>query len=721
VSLISCLPTAINALLMKTSWPQFLFLSLAILWSCGSDENLLNPNNPNPQGTSLTDETRLEVLEKCDLKIKELNNIKTLADKVQFIVWAMQQPEFRTAGFLDGNGVYAMFTDERVALFVDTPLTDDPSNGGRMARGENAEKPGGGMAHQTSRTGELPKSNQVTLFNGMGRYFEDNTLAIEKIFQSSPSTFSVKRKDATIENFKVVGGDGVFYLFTHGGAGGIPNPPPRIDSTFVMGLWTKNEVDVANEIAYKQLLDEKKLAYMKASFDTEDGVWHYAITQEFVKAYMSFADNGVIYIDACNSFRDTEGSRNFRNTVLDKVTNKKGTYFGWTNVTNLFNASQASQFIFDRLLGTNTSGYPAIATIPKEDPYQRPFDLEQIYIDLRDRGFGICANGATLRYQSNADANDEILLTPTIEKLEIYESLTADKSILQIYGSFGSEKGKVTVNEIEMDNVEWAPSVITCTIPDGGQGHAGEVIVEVHGLKSNPVPLTYWNIKLTYSTNDNGVKLEGVIDLKLRADVHPRRTKPKETPTLPEYADLAPSSGYSFEKSSQATYSISGEKFAKCNWVPCPNTFQESPHVKNGVAPYMKLTAPANAPKLLALYNWAPDRKSIKLTILHVNLPDITTTSYYHLADCPGEDQELRSTELTSFNFALPDYELNDVLELHIAENYNIRAGSYLKTLSRPWDPCDGSGTFQINVTWELSHPQFEPTNLTPARLGNGD
>jgi hypothetical protein len=710
---------------MKNIWLYLLTISIGILLSCGSDENILNPNpnNPNPPATPLTDATRLEVLEKCNVKAKELNNIKTIADRIQFVVWALQQPEFSTAGLMDGNGVYALFTDDRIALFVDTPLTGDPNIGGRKANeGSQSGSDGannGGRVLQTARTAEVPNSNLVTLYNGMGKYFEDNTLSIEKIFKVFPSTmFKVTRKDATIENLKTVKDDGVFYLFTHGGGAGIPNPPPRNDSTFYMGLWTKDEVNGPNEITYKSLLDEKKLAYMRSSFDTEEGVWHYAITEEFVKHYMSFAENSLIYIDACNSNRDRDTGPRFRNTVLSKAMNNKATYFGWTFDTDLFAASQASQFIFDRLTGANTTGDPTLTTIPREDPVQRPFDLAKVYKDLQERGFDLCAStGARLKYHSTADPDDDILLTPTIEKLEIYESYTENESILQIYGSFGSRMGKVTVNEIEMDNVEWNASTITCSIPNGGQGYAGEVVVSVHDLKSNPVPLTSWNIKMNYSTNEDGVKLEGVIDLKLRADVHPRRTKPKEAPSLPEYPDLSPTSGYNFQHSSQATYSISGQKYMKCNWEPCPNTFEETPHVKNGVVPYLNITGPSNAPKLIALYNWAQDRKAINLTALQVSLPDITTTTYYHLADCPGEDQELRDTKLQSFNFAIPSNESTDVLQLHIADNYNIRAGSYSKIVHSTWNPCNSSfGTYSVNVNWELSHPQFEPTDNTQAR-----
>lgn len=720
---------------MKYILLYVLLFSLGILCSCGSEDdqnpaNPNNPNNPNEPGKPLTDEARLSALDKCDAKIKELKEMKTAADRTQFISWAKQQPEFRTAGLLDGSGVYAVFTDERLAFFVDTPLTGDPSDGGRKRVEEsvdsNKEGNNSGRVNQSARTTAVPKSKQVTLYNGMGAYFNnsnDNTVGLEKIFKASPSQFAVTRKDATIENLKTVSGDGVFYIFTHGGGGGIPKPPPNErDSLFVMSLWTKNKVNPQNEGTYKPLLDEKKLAYMRSTFDSEAREWHYGITGEFIRAHMSFAENSLIYLDACNTFRSTAGSLIFRQTVLNKAANKKATYFGWTNETNAFNSALTSQYIFDRLLGTNTEIKVGSTTVPKENPIQRPFDLAKVYADVLGRGYAYCPNGAVIAYQTTADPQDEVLIVPTIEKLEVFESqFEASESTLQITGFFGDEKGKVTVNGVEMDNVNWGRHGITCSIPDGGEGYAGDVIVSVHDLQSNPVPLTAWEIQITYATDNNGIKLQGVIDLKLRADVHPRRTFPGEQPSRPVYPDLSPGSGYPFHKSSQATYAISGQKYVKCNWVPCPNTFEETPHVRNGAAPLMTVTAPANAPKLLALYNWSTDRKSIRLTHLNVNLPDITTTTYYHLADCPGEDQEERSSELTSMNFSLPDNEIDYVIHLDIADNYNIRSGGYSKVISRPWNPCDNSGSYEMSVTWPLAHPHFAPTDETPARKRNGD
>jgi hypothetical protein len=706
-------------------------VSLFVLFACGSeeDEKPSNPNNPNQPVTPLTDETRLAALARCDVKATELNELKSEADQKQFIAWVKQQPEFRTAGLLDGSGTYAVFTDERVAFFVDTPLTGDPPDGGRKRGGEStdaiAEDKSAGRANQIARTMDVPKSKQVTLYNGMGAYFNtsgNNAAALEKIFNASLSKFSVTPKDATIENLKTVSGDGIFYIFTHGGGGAIPKPAPEKDSLYVMSLWTKNKVTPQSEGTYKQLLNEKKVAYMRSTFDSEAREWHYGITAEFIRESMSFAENSIIYLDACNTFRSTPGGIIFRQTVLNKAGAKKATYFGWTNETNAFNSALTSQFIFDRLLGTNTEIKVETTTIPKEAPLQRPFDLAKVYADVLSRGYAYCPNGAVIAYQSTADPQDEILIVPTIEKLEVFESPSeAAESILRITGSFGNEKGKVTVNGVDMENVTWGRNYITCSIPDGGEAYAGNVIVSVHDLQSNPVPLTAWELQITYATNDNGIKMQGVIDLKLRADVHPRRTFPGQQPSRPEYPDLSPSSGYPFHKSSKATYDISGQKYAKCNWDPCPNTFEETPHVKSGTASYQTLTSPSNAPKLLALYNWSPDRKSIRLTHLSVNLPDITTTTYYHLADCPGEDQEVRNTELTSMNFNLPNDEIDYVIHFDIADNYNIRTGGYSTVKSRPWNPCDGSGSFEMSVSWPLAHPHFAPDDTTPARVRDGD
>lgn len=696
----------------KTCLSVFAVLFLGwIFLKCSSDENIKPPGpNPNTPSAVIPDEKRLVVLEECRKKMEDLNNVRKLADQVQFISWLLQKSEFQSAGLLEGGGAYAVFTDGRIIMFVDTPKTEDSFDGGRKRTANDK----GSRVNAISRSKELPKSNKVSLFNGMGKYFEDNTLAIEKIFKSSKSAsaYSIERKEGSIENLKQVSGAGVFYFYTHGSSGNIPIlKNGNVEIIYVPSFWTTIPVTGDNERNYRTYLDEKKLSYMLSTFEEENPVLHYGITDEFIKAHWSFAENALIYMDACESFYNSDKGQAFRDLIKNRASNKKATYIGWSQITNQFHATRASQYIFDRLLGTNTTGSGS-TTIPKEDPIQRPFDLDKIFSDLINRGYHYWdANGATLEYETSVD--DEIILTPNIERLEVSEYT----SVLMIYGSFGSEMGKVTIDGKDVVLItNWSSSFISCVIEEEGEGSAGNVIVSVRELQSNSVPLTFWDIKLNYSSNDNGIKMEGVINLKLRSDIHPRRTMPGGDPSLPEFEDLAPSSGFTFANTSSATYHISGQKYAKCNWVPCANTFEETPLVRTGTAPYVELGSTGKQPNLLALYNWTTDRKTLKLDILNVDLPDITQTTYHTLYDCPENDEETRNSVLTSMNFTLPSYEINDIIKLEIADNYNIRSGSYSKTISRPWNPCDNSGTFEMSVTWELIRPKFAPTDETPAR-----
>jgi hypothetical protein len=692
-------------------------LLAGLLLRCGSDESQIipqgpdgpdGPDGPETPGTPITDEARLKALEECRTKAAELDNLNDLEDKVQFVAWLYHNPAFATAGlFPESFDVYAMFTDGRIALFTDTPKTDEPYTGGRM----RSDSDRGSRLSETSSALELPKSTSISLFNGMGKYFNDNTVALETIIKASGVKYQVHPKIASIKNLEAVKGDAVFYIFTHGGGGAIPNPPPRIDSTFVMSLWTTDAVNPENERTYKAYLDDKRLAYMFSTFDTDKPEWHYGITGEFIKKHMSFAENALIYIDACNGFRLLPTGTTFRNTVLDKAVNKKATYIGWTMETNEFTASQASQFIFDRLLGANTTG-PGATTIPKENPVQRPFDLDKIFSDLTKRGFHLCANGATLKYQSRVD--DDILLTPTIERLEIFEQI----STLQIIGSFGTVKGKVTVDGKEVTQIiDWTPTVINCMIPETGAGSAGDVIVSVDDRESNAVPLTVWNVKLNYASDDNGVRMEGTISLIIRADIHKRREIPGEAPSLPEIVDIGPRSGYLFGNTSSATYLIGGQKYAYCTQQPCNVTYTESPLVKSGTVSY--LTLGSNVPIFSGFYNWSPDRKTIRIDRLTVSLPNVTTVSVSAKYQCPDGTEELKDQIPTSFAFNVPIDQTLDVVHLQLADNYNIRAGSFSKTIPRAWSLCDNSGTYSVLITWDLSRPSFAPTDNTEARLSS--
>lgn len=390
--------------------------------------------------------------------------------------------------------------------------------------------------------------------------------------------------------------------------------------------------------------------------------------------------------------------------MIAKATNNQSTYIGWTKVTDSGVANKAAHFIFERLLGN----------VRTEDPIQRPFDLARVFEDLVDRGGDASTYGGILRYFSTNF--DEILLAPTIDSLMIDEYTNT----LLIAGLFGHDIGTVTIDGFPAEVISWNPYGVVCKLKESGLGSAGNVVVHAaQGHQSNPVPITEWNIKLHYSANDNGVIFSGECTLRLRADIHPRRSKPHETPIRPTHMDFSPNSGRPFNAAgSSATYSLSGRKYARCNVGPCTYQFTESPAPKSGTVKLNNWIPAGN--EVFALYNWGPEMKSLKINILSIAAPP-TSDVFEERVNCPNLPESVVTVETTyQGTFVFPTHEIDGVLNLEIAENYNIRNGSFYKSIPRPWSVCNEEGKFVLEVQWDVATVKFRPDENTPARVIGG-
>lgn len=683
---------------------SLVFVAVIILLSTCTGPDEIIPSRTTDD-TVITIQERMEIFDACQKKSAELNNLKTLEDRVKFLAWLGTQPAFHSVGFA-GEDLYAVFQDGRVALFVNTPLGEDI--GGRTAVGGRPHVSSDSTyrsSHGNSigRPKDVPKAKKVTLFTGLGALFPDNVAVLKSIFGEAESGYEVTIKDATIENLKGHSGDAVFYINTHGGAG---NLYVKGGNLSIMALWTKDLVTPQLDTLYKDDIKNGKICYMFATNNTEACEWHYAITSAFVLEHMSFAENAFIYLDACNGFNESIlGNVSFRERMVAKA-NGKATFVGWTAPTNTGVYPLTSQFVFDRLLGSNSGG-----NISQEDPFQRPFDLASVFADMRNEGLGIAQNGAQLTYRTTLER--EVLLRPTIESMEVDEYT----STLTINGLFPWDQGHVTVNGVSAVVTSWNPYGIACTIRETGDGSVGEVIVvSAQGVKSNPVPLTEYIIKLNYSANDNGVVFAGVADLRLRADVHLRRSKIGETPSKPTYPDYSPTSGWSFNvKGSSAVYTVTGRKYDACNISVCHYQFTESPTPKVGRVDYT-LPSVAELP-LFAMYNWGPEMKTIKISFMTISVPDIPAV-FEERVNCPEIDEVVIPAEFGyGAVFAFPTHELDGGITLEIADNFNIRPGSWTKTIDRPWSNCSVTGTFKQSASWEVIVPKHAPTDKTGARV----
>jgi hypothetical protein len=449
---------------------------------------------------------------------------------------------------------------------------------------------------------------------------------------------------------------------------------------------------------------------MFATYHTEASEPHYAITSSFVREYMSFGENSLIYLDACNGMNESIiGNNTFRERSVAKAINGKATFAGWTGVTNTGAYPNASQFVFDRLLGANSGG-----NISQEDPFQRPFDLAPVFADMRNEGLGVASNGAQLTYRTTMER--EVLLRPTIESVEVDEYT----STLMIKGFFGWTQGHVGVNNVSVVVKSWTPYGIVCTIPETGDGSVGDVVVvSPEGIKSNAVPLTEYIIKLNYSSDDNGIKFAGVADLRLRADVHRRRSKIGETPTKPTYPDYSPNSGFIFNvKGSSATYALTGRHYDACNHGPCNYQYTGSPTPKNGTVAYT--LPPKTSMPFFAMYNWGPEMKSVKISYINASVTGIPMV-YQVRVQCPNIPVTDTPVEMPyDAWFGFPTHEFDASFTIEIAENFNMRPGSWTKSINRP-TPCSQTGFFKQTVQWDVVVPKYAPTDETSSRMASVD
>jgi hypothetical protein len=311
----------------------------------------------------------------------------------------------------------------------------------------------------------------------------------------------------------------------------------------------------------------------------------------------------------------------------------------------------------------------------------------------------------------------EVLLRPTIESVEVDEYT----SRLMIKGLFGWDQGHVGVNNVSVAVDSWSPYGITCIIPKTGDGSVGDVVViSAQGVRSNAVPLTEYIIKLNYSADDNGIKFAGVADLRLRADMHWRRSNIGETPTRPNYEDHSPSSGYMFNvDGSSAVYTVTGRKYDACNINGCHFQFTESPTPKVGRLNYTSNnTAPS---QFFAMYNWGPEQKSIEISIINVIVSKIPLM-FEERIQCPNIPETVIPAEGEyNASFGFPTHELESSFTIEIAENYNMRPDTWTKTINRTWNNCDTVGTFKQVLQWDVIRPNHAPTENTSSRMANED
>jgi hypothetical protein len=352
-----------------------------------------------------------------------------------------------------------------------------------------------------------------------------------------------------------------FMMTSHGGTG----------KSGVYAVWTTtgytgatadDEADVASG----------RMRYMTAPVDTIPynppacteaegcpiGDTHYAITAQFVSAYMSFGTGSFVLINACNSAA-SDAKASSDGTAFAEAFGAKGAtnYVGWQGTANDAGANPV-RYVFDRLLGeipgNNTRN------ISQESPPQRAFDIGPVLSDMTAQGL-IPLHDTDKSGKLQADGNlvalgaGNAILAPSIA------FLVADEydDLLDVIGIFDPNTpipaAQVSVAGKDCPVKTLTANTIACSLPRSGAGSEGDVIVTLDGIQSNAVALTSWRGSFSYQiTGEASIQATAALNLHWRADIHNWRTAPHTTPQHYDFlVDTAQDSSASWSASGTET------------------------------------------------------------------------------------------------------------------------------------------------------------------------
>ena len=511
------------------------------------------------------------------------------------------RPEFGASGILNDDSIWASFIDGRPLIIIN-PLAKcmdgSPEAVSPIDLMSEVLIPGSTASVVPEAPSGLPEKRNAYVFTALGvipsQILSPDAPTVSGSIDAFEGITSMLREGGydikgpgvtgsmTVDELKNVKDAGVLHISAHG------NPYPVIKNKNVSEIRfaaiTTTEVTednlklydddlkIENQRLIQVVMPSREITVQIGTQKIHLQPHYYAITENFVRDYITFGNNGFVFMDCCCS--QNKGSQGF----VEAFTNKQATYLGWVNPLNPFIADLRALFFYDRLLGLNNK-YLTGPSFPKEDPPQRSFGYQEIidymsYLNSTidglkwDQGMGRKYTPADNILYDPPKPGAEFpvaklkfstpkgylrsskgfqMLVPGINSLWVDEV----KELLEINGLFGSDerdKTRVIISEEENDGenatepegveceiVTWdhdnekGPDFdqIKCKIKRDDEGSAGYVRVEIDGRKSNVVPLTMWKGTFTYTEKSLGsLEVTATSDVKFRGCIQEFRVRP---------------------------------------------------------------------------------------------------------------------------------------------------------------------------------------------------
>jgi len=476
----------------RASWIRglaLLVLVSAFLVSCGSGggDDVTGPGPGPGPGTTMSDSVRWAAIETAT---QTYGALRGTPDRNAVMVSMLLATEgIAAAGVSDSAGnVWARFDDGRLLMLLDNRVMSAPPEAihRNVESFRAALRERDALRAQAGPGLELPVSSQARMLNSMEPRWAHPITELTAILEATgyQVTTGGRTRLADLEN---VDGDGILYWMSHAGIGGDQ------DDNDVFGIWSESRADsVTDQFAFiKDYWTKGQICYLSAEVQQPNGtlVWekHYGITQQFVRDYMSFSDNSVVYIDACTSNKDE--------IRLAFFAAKASVYCGWDALASNSSGIVARRF-FDLLCGTNQA--------EPQNPRQRPFLFEWVrrWMISNGRNMDPVNVNTALHMTVNPTSPHFGLLAPTINRMYVHDTPDVVDDYLEIEGDFGLDPGAanraVTIGGVALPVDQWSEHLITLPLPRNGMTSFGDVTVKSRGHLSNAAHLTRWVVPFTY-------------------------------------------------------------------------------------------------------------------------------------------------------------------------------------------------------------------------------
>jgi len=229
---------------------------------------------------------------------------------------------------------------------------------------------------------------------------------------------------------------------------------------------------------------------------------------------MTMASRSVVMLDACHTGETDLFAKAFQGVGASRV-------LGWDNFAPVPSSSKKSAFFVDRLLGGNKIDAPTPAT--------RPFDVDDAFTHLVGKNLLTATGSYTAHLTLSDGEGGETMLRPSIG--QVHPTKIGDD--LTIEGNFGADQGTVTVGGSALSCGPWPAAdgepLKHCKLPDGV---AGEVVVEVNGIKSPVRHLSRWKGVLVYKQVGPGTLTTEIrFHVDFRGDLLKYRLHEEEDPS----------------------------------------------------------------------------------------------------------------------------------------------------------------------------------------------